>query len=68
MLSCSVSLVSFICLVVVLHYFDGHVVTDIPLSLSINTLVAIFAAISKSALMFSVAECGCVGQPGGPVH
>jgi hypothetical protein len=55
-LSCALSVIALACLVSALRYFDGYVVTKLPLKVSINTLVAVFAAIIKSSLLLPVAE------------
>jgi hypothetical protein len=54
--SCVLSFFALASLVIVLRYFDGYVVTKIPLLISINTLVAILAGIIKSALLLPVGE------------
>jgi len=54
--SCTLSVLALACLVATLRYFDGYVVTEMPLKISINTLVAILAAVVKSALLLPVAE------------
>lgn len=57
-LNCTLSLVALVCLILVLRHFDGHVLTDVPLGISINTLIAVFAAVVKSSLLLPVAEGG----------
>jgi hypothetical protein len=54
--SCALSVLALACLVVILRYFDGYVVTEMPLKISINTLVAVLAAVIKSSLLLPVAE------------
>jgi hypothetical protein len=54
--SCALSFLALASLVIVLRYFDGYVVTEIPLLISINTLVAILAGVIKSALLLPVGE------------
>ena len=56
-LSCALSVIAMACLVSTLQYFDGRVLTQMPLKISINTLVAILAAVVKSSLLLPVAEC-----------
>jgi hypothetical protein len=56
-MSCALSVVAMACLITTLRYFDGHVLTQMPLKISINTLVAIMAAVVKSSLLLPVAEC-----------
>jgi hypothetical protein len=55
-LSCVLSVLALACLVAVLRYFDGSVVTEMPLKISINTLVAVLAAVVKTSLLLPVAE------------
>jgi hypothetical protein len=55
-LSSALSVIALACLVSALRYFDGYVVTKLPLKVSINTLVAVFAAIIKSSILLPVAE------------
>jgi hypothetical protein len=55
-MSCVLSVLALASLVAVLRHFNGSVVMEMPLKISINTLVAIFAAIIKSALLLPVAE------------
>jgi hypothetical protein len=55
-LSCVLSIAALVCLVATLQCFNGYAVTDIPLNVSINTLVAGFAAVIKSSLLLPVAE------------
>jgi hypothetical protein len=55
-LSCVLSVLALACLVAVLRYFDGSVVTEMPLKISINTLVAVLAAVVKTLLLLPVAE------------
>jgi hypothetical protein len=61
-LSCGLSLLALICLVASLRYLEGYALIDMPLQISINTLVAVFAAVIKASLLLPVAECKiCVG-------
>jgi hypothetical protein len=55
-LSSALSIAALICLIATLRYFDGYVVTEMPLKISVNTLVAVFTAIIKSSLLVPVAE------------
>jgi hypothetical protein len=55
-LSCGLAVVAFIGLVVALRIFNGHVLTEVPLKISINTLVAVFSAVIESLLLLPVAE------------
>jgi hypothetical protein len=48
--------VALIYLICTLRYFHGSVIIEMPLKISINTLVAIIAAVVKSALLLPVAE------------
>jgi hypothetical protein len=54
--SCALSVLALACLVAVLRYFDGYVVTEMPLKISLNTLVAVLGAVLKSSLLLPVAE------------
>jgi len=56
-MSCALSILAMYCLMATLYYFDGRVITKMPLKISINTLVAILAGIIKSSLLLPVAEC-----------
>ena len=58
MTSCVLFCVAMACLAAALRYFDGRVVTEMPLTISINTLVAILAGITKSSVLLPVAEFG----------
>ena len=55
-LSCALSVAALAGLMAALKYFDGRVVTEMPLKISINTLVAVIAAVVKTALLLPVAE------------
>lgn len=55
-LSCALAIVALICLISVLRYFDGSVMTELPLHISINTLVATLAAMIKASVLLPVAE------------
>jgi hypothetical protein len=55
-LSCSMSAVALSCLVATLQYFEGRVITEMPLKISINTLVAVLATTMKAMLLLAVAE------------
>ena len=57
MMSCALSTIAMVFLVATLRYFDGRVITEMPLKISINTSVAILAGIIKSSLLLPVAEC-----------
>ena len=57
LMSCALSTIAMVFLVATLRYFDGRVITEMPLKISINTLVAILAGIIKSSLLLPVAEC-----------
>lgn len=54
-LSCALYTFALASLVFLLRFFDGHVVTEVPLEISINTLVAIIAAVVKSSIILPVA-------------
>lgn len=62
MLSCGLSLSALICLITTLRYLEGYALIDMPLKISINTLVAVFAAVIKSSLLLPVAEGNTVLQ------
>jgi hypothetical protein len=55
-LSCGSSLVALVCLIATLRHFEGKITSDMPNNISINTLVAVFAAVIKSSLLLPVAE------------
>lgn len=55
-MSCFGSLVALLCLLVTLRHFDGYALVEIPLMISINAWVAIFADIVKSSLLLPIAE------------
>lgn len=55
-LSCALAVIALICLIATLKYFEGTVTTRIPLNISINTLVSIYAATIKASLLLPVAE------------
>lgn len=55
-LSCCLSVAALVCLTTTLRYFEGYALNDIPLKISINALVAVFAAVIKSSLLLPVAE------------
>lgn len=55
-MSCAFSFVALLCLFVTLLHFDGYALVEIPLMISINAWVAIFAALIKSSLLLPVAE------------
>jgi hypothetical protein len=57
LMSCALSTLAMACLIATLRFFDGRVITEMPLKISINTLVAILAGITKSSLLLPVAEC-----------
>lgn len=54
--SCSLAITALICLVVALSLFDGGLLTDMPLKISVNTLIAVFTAVIKSSLLLPVSE------------
>jgi len=64
--SCGLSFIALVCLIATLRYFEGHSLTDMPLKININTLVAVFAAVIKSSLLLPVAEGTVI--PGGNEH
>lgn len=55
-LSCSLAVIALVCLIAILQYFDGYIITQTPLKISINTLVAIYAGTIKTSLLLPVAE------------
>ncbi|KAF1934562.1 hypothetical protein EJ02DRAFT_439774, partial [Clathrospora elynae] len=56
-LSCAVAVIVLICLCATLRYLDGHILTAMPLKININTLIAVFGALIKAAILLPVAEC-----------
>lgn len=56
-LSCLFAVAALIGLIAVLRYSDGRVVTQMRLSISLNTVIAIFGAVIKASLLLPVAEC-----------
>jgi hypothetical protein len=58
-LSCSISAVALFCLIATLRYFEGRVITETPLKININTLVAVLATTIKASLLLAVAEGKC---------
>jgi hypothetical protein len=56
-LSCILSLAALAGLVLTLRFLDGHVVTEVPLAVSVNAVVAMFATVIKTSLILPVTEC-----------
>jgi hypothetical protein len=56
-LSCILSLAVLAGLALTLRFLDGHVVTEVPLTVSVNAVVAVFATVIKTSLLLPVAEC-----------
>lgn len=57
MTSCAIALSSLVCLIAILSAYQDRVLGDLPMKLSINTLVSILASILKASLIMPVAEC-----------
>jgi hypothetical protein len=55
-LSCCVSAATLFCLTATLLYFEGRVMTAMPLKININSLVAVLATTIKASLLLAVAE------------
>jgi hypothetical protein len=55
-LSCSLSAAALLGLMATLRYFEGWVITAMPLKININSLVAVFATTIKASLLLAVAE------------
>ena len=55
-LSCTLAITALACLIATLKAFDGNVLTEMPLHISINTLIAIFTAVIKSSILLPVSE------------
>jgi hypothetical protein len=55
-LSCSLSAASLFCLITTLRHFEGWVITEMPLKININALVAVLATTIKASLLLAVAE------------
>ena len=56
LLSCLVAVLALSGLLLVLGIYQGRVLQDLPIKISINTLIAIFATIIKVSLAMPVAE------------
>lgn len=54
--SLALTITAFVGLIWILLHFDGAVVTQMPLNISVNTLIAITTAVIKSSLLLPVAE------------
>lgn len=57
--SCFIALGSLVSLIVILAVYDNEVLQDVPLGLSINTVVSILASTLKASMIMPVAECKC---------
>jgi hypothetical protein len=55
-LGCSVSAAALFCLIATLQYFEGRVITEMPLKINMNSLVAVLATTIKATLLLAVAE------------
>lgn len=55
--SCSIALSSLVFLIAILSLYQNKVLEDLPIRLSINTVVSILASILKASLVMPVAEC-----------
>jgi hypothetical protein len=55
-LSCSMSAIALFCLIATLRYFNGQIITEMPLKININSLVAVLATTIKASLLLAVAE------------
>lgn len=55
-LSCVLASISLACLIAVLRTYNGRVLKDLPIKISINTLVSIITAVIKSSLLMPVAD------------
>ncbi|OAA59656.1 hypothetical protein SPI_05854 [Niveomyces insectorum RCEF 264] len=53
---CVVSVASFITIIAVLGSYDNHTLPNLPLHISLNTLIAFLSTLSKAALMIPIAE------------
>ncbi|KAL1905955.1 hypothetical protein Sste5344_008344 [Sporothrix stenoceras] len=53
---CFLSFASFITIVAVLGSYDGNALPQLPLHISLNTLIALLATLAKAALMIPIAE------------
>lgn len=62
-LSCTFAVLALACLIVTLWHFDGAIITALPLTININTLIAVISAVIKSAILLPVAECECASWP-----
>jgi hypothetical protein len=50
------SKVTLFCLIGTLRYFEGRIITEMPLKININSLVAVLATTIKASLLLAVAE------------
>jgi hypothetical protein len=57
MLSCAVSIISTISLVFVLRNYNNNALPQWPLGLTLNTLIAFLATVSRSTFIIPVNEC-----------
>jgi hypothetical protein len=55
-LSCALSAAALFCLIATLRYFEGRIITEMPLKISINTLVAVLATTIKASLLLAITE------------
>lgn len=55
-LSCAISIAALFCLIATLRYFQGRIMTEVPLKININSLVAVLATTIKNSLLLAVAE------------
>ena len=55
-----ISLISFLAIVVLLRTHEGRPLPEWPFSITINSLVSVFASIMSATMLVSVAEC--IGQ------
>ena len=60
LLSCGLALIAFIGLIIILRAFNHYVITEIPLKISIDTLVAVLSAVVKSSLLLPVSAGMCI--------
>lgn len=65
-LSCALAVIALACLIATLCYYQGRVLTTLPLKISLNTLVAVYSAVIKASLLMPVAEGKCPGLDAWP--
>jgi hypothetical protein len=60
--SCAFALIVLLWLITTLRYVEGRIMTEVPLKISVNTLVAVFAVTIKASLLLAVSEGSIILQ------